>query len=91
MVEQLYLFFKIREKTLKTYYLNMSFFPIYKKIFTIKNKDYHSIMLYTVVYEDEYSIYNHNRSIYYGKFIWKYNYEGNSIRKKHNFRLWYYY
>lgn len=26
-------------------------------------------MLYTVVDEDEYSIYNHNRSIYYGKII----------------------
>jgi hypothetical protein len=38
-------------------------------------------MLYTVVYEDEYSIYNHNRSIYYSKFIWNYNYEGNSIKK----------
>lgn len=39
-------------------------------------------MLYTVADEDEYSIYNHNRSIYYGNFIWKYNYEGNSIRNK---------
>ena len=26
-------------------------------------------MLYTVVDEEEYSIYNHNRSIYYGKII----------------------
>ena len=44
-------------------------------------------MLYTVVDEDEYSIYNHNRSIYYGNFIWKYNYEGNSIRKKTQFLI----
>ena len=49
----------------------MSFFAIYKKIFTIKNKDYHSITLYNVVDEEEYSIYNHNRSIYYENNIWR--------------------
>lgn len=42
-------------------------------------------MFYTVVDEDGYSIYNHERSVYRGEFIWEYNY-GNISKVYTQFR-----